>query len=232
MQHIYSDKEAAGVCVESDVRATSSALKLRERLIIASRDRIGSPVIVKSVNHFRLQNERDVLVRFQSSTPHIRPLLDEVDPETESHALVMRWLDGDLLDATKDRQLASSEVKLVAKGVLEALQVLHADGFVHTGELAAYYYVFAIKSSADDQADVKPNNVLVNCADESKRQITEVQLADFGSTVSEKSGHAKDGDDISTPIFRSPEAQMQLPWTTATDIWSFGITVGVLSIGH
>ena len=76
------------------------------------------------------------------------------------------------------------------------------------------------------EIDVKPNNVLVNYADESQRQITEVQLADFGSTVSERSGHAKDGDDIGSPIFRSPEAQMQLPWTTATDIWSFGVTVG------
>ena len=78
---------------------------------------------------------------------------------------------------------------------------------------------------------MKPNNVLVDYADESQRQITEVQLADFGSTVSEKSRHAKDGDDISSPIFRSPEAQMQLPWTTATDIWSFGVTVGPVSFG-
>lgn len=218
--------------MESDVRAILSNSKPRQRLIIMHRDRLGGPVIVKSVNHFRLQNERDVLVRFQSSTPHIRPLLDEVEPGTESHALIMRWLDGDLLDATKERQLASSEVKLVARGVLEALQVLHADGFVHTGELAVFSYAFAIKSGADDQADVKPNNVLVNYADESKRQITEVQLADFGSTVSEESGHAQDGDDISTPIFRSPEAQMQLPWTTATDIWSFGVTVCSSSILH
>ena len=92
-------------------------------------------MIVKFVNHFRLQNERDVLLRFQPRTPHIRPLLDEVDPDSFSHALVMRWLDSDLLDVTRRRQLASSEVKFVAKGVLEALQALHADGYVHTGEL-------------------------------------------------------------------------------------------------
>jgi len=55
----------------------------------------------------------------------------------------MRWLDGDLLDATKDGQLASSEVKLVAKGVLEALRVLHAEGFIHTGELTALHRMIA-----------------------------------------------------------------------------------------
>ena len=185
-------------------------------------DRLGGPVIVKHVNHFRLQNERDVLLRFQSSTPHIRPLLDEIDTGTESHTLITRWLDGDLLNAT----LATSEVKLVAKGVLEALRALHAEGYIHTGEPTALHQSMARFPITDDQADVKPNNVLVNYADESQRQITEVQLADFGSTVSEKSGHAKDGDDIGSPIFRSPEAQMQLPWTTATDIWSFGVTVG------
>lgn len=95
---------------------------------------LGGDVIVKSVNHFRLQNERDVLVRFQSRTPHIRPLLDEVEPDSPFHALVMRWLDSDLLNVTRRRQLASSEVKLVARGVLEALQALHADGYVHTGQ--------------------------------------------------------------------------------------------------
>lgn len=100
-------------------------------------DRLGGPVIVKNVNHFRLQNERDVLLRFQSSTPHIRPLLDEIDTGTESHTLIMRWLDGDLLNATKDRQLATSEVKLVAKCVLEALRALHAEGYIHTGEPTA-----------------------------------------------------------------------------------------------
>jgi serine/threonine protein kinase len=106
--------------------------------------------------------------------------------------------------------------------------VLHADGFVHTGELTVSFYILITESGAYDQTDVKPNNVLVNYADDSKQRITEVQLADFGSTVSEESGHAKDGDDISTPIFRSPEAAMQLPWTTAMDIWSFGITVSFL----
>jgi serine/threonine protein kinase len=102
---------------------------------------LGGNVIIKSVNHFRLQNERDVLLRFQSRTPHMRPLLDEVEPDTPAHALVMRWLDNDLLDVTRRRLLASSEVKFVAKGVLEALQALHADGYVHTGEFMRLYQI-------------------------------------------------------------------------------------------
>jgi serine/threonine protein kinase len=116
------------------VHIPAVSIQLLELTIINSGS-LGGNVIVKSVNHFRLQNERDVLLRFQPRTPHIRPLLDEVDPDTPSHALIMRWLDNDLLNVTKRRQLASSEVKFVAKGVLEALQALHADGYVHTGKL-------------------------------------------------------------------------------------------------
>jgi hypothetical protein len=36
------------------------------------------------------------------------------------------------------------------------------------------------------------------------------------------SSYARNGDPIGTPIFRSPEAHMQMRWGTATDIWSFG----------
>lgn len=53
-------------------------------------------------------------------------------------------------------------------------------------------------------------------------RFKEVQLADFGSTVHLDSAHARDGDSIGTPIFRSPEAHLQMRWAPATDIWSFG----------
>lgn len=51
-------------------------------------------------------------------------------------------------------------------------------------------------------------------------------VADFGDTVREDSKAAKDGFPIGTPIFRSPEAALRLRWDRATDIWSFGTTVG------
>ncbi|KAJ9298774.1 hypothetical protein DTO217A2_8361 [Paecilomyces variotii] len=86
------------------------------------------PVVVKSVYHFRLQNERDVLKRFQSRTPFIRPLLDEIaDPP----AIVLKHLDDHLLNASISKRLTSQEIKYVARGILEALKVLHEDGTVH-----------------------------------------------------------------------------------------------------
>lgn len=71
--------------------------------------------------------------------------------------------------------------------------------------------------------DIKPSNVLVNYG-QRESCFTDVQLADFGSTVHVDSVHAQGGDPIGTPIFRSPEAHLQMQWGTASGIWSFDAT--------
>ncbi|KAE8404319.1 kinase-like domain-containing protein [Aspergillus pseudonomiae] len=157
-------------------------------------------VMAKSVRHFRLQNERDVLRHFQNRTPWIRPLIDEITDPAVPLTLILRYLDDDALHASNKQRLTRPEVKHVAKKVLQALSVLHDEGFVHT--------------------DLKPSNVLVNYG-YSDIRFADVQLADFGSTVPADSAYAQHGDPIGTHIFRSPEAQLQMKWGTATDIWSF-----------
>ncbi|OGM48357.1 hypothetical protein ABOM_003420 [Aspergillus bombycis] len=159
-------------------------------------------VVVKSVQHFRLGNERDVLLRFQTRSPYLRTLLDEIEDPPGPPALILKYLDDDLWNASNCKTLTRLEVKYVAKRVLEALAVLHGEGYVHT--------------------DIKSSNVLVNYQ-ESDIRFSDVQLADFGSTVHMNSPYAQDGDAIGTPILRSPEAQLQMRWGTATDIWSFGL---------
>ncbi|PLB51615.1 kinase-like protein [Aspergillus steynii IBT 23096] len=160
-------------------------------------------VIVKSVRHFRLQNECDVLRQFQHRSPYLRPLLDDIE---DPPALILKHLDDDLLHASNCTRLSRLEVKHVARRVLKALTVLHADGYVHT--------------------DIKPSNVLVNYQQgESQLRFSTIQLSDFGTTVHKNSPYAENGDPIGTPIFRSPEAQLQLRWGTETDIWSFGAMV-------
>ncbi|KAJ5933618.1 hypothetical protein N7454_005947 [Penicillium verhagenii] len=157
--------------------------------------------MAKSVRHFRLPNERDILLRFQSRTPYIRPLIDEVEDSSAPPTLILKYLDEDVLHASNSKRLTRPEVKYVVKKVLEALLLLHDEGFVHT--------------------DLKPSNVLVNYGQHDVR-FRDVQLADFGSTVHVESTYAQHGDSIGTPIFRSPEAHLQMKWDTATDIWSFG----------
>ncbi|OBT48961.1 hypothetical protein VE00_00642 [Pseudogymnoascus sp. WSF 3629] len=168
-------------------------------------------VVVKSVNYFRLENERDILLRFQTRTPSIRPLLDEAEATHSPPSLILRYLDVDILQASNTQRLTRLEVKYVARRVLKALATLHVEGFVHT--------------------DVKPSNILANYTSGGVR-FKDVQLADFGSTVHMDSTYARDGDSIGTPMFRSPEAHLQMSWGTATDIWSFGAMLISLMYGE
>ncbi|KAB8079449.1 kinase-like domain-containing protein [Aspergillus leporis] len=184
--------------------------QLQETVWLASKCESNEPVIVKSVHHFRLQNERDVLNRFRSRTPYIRPLIDEIVEPSDPPAIVLRYLDDHLLNASISQRLTKLEIRYVARRILEALKVLHEDNFVHT--------------------DIKPDNILVNYGRGDVR-FTDVQVADCGSTVSSDSAYAKDGDLIGAPIWRSPEAQLQIGWGTPTDIWSFGALLITLLYG-
>lgn len=90
--------------------------------------------MVKSVEgHWRLHNERGILKRFQGRSPTLRPLVDEIEDPVEPPAIVLKYLDDDLSKASRKQRLTRSEIKYVAKNILDALQVLHEDGYVHTG---------------------------------------------------------------------------------------------------
>jgi serine/threonine protein kinase len=91
-------------------------------------------VVIKSVqDHPRVENERDVLKRFQHRTPYLRPLIDEIKEPSEPVAIALKHLQGDLLGSSVAKTLNYRELKYVSRCVLEALKTLHEDGFVHTG---------------------------------------------------------------------------------------------------
>ncbi|KAF7594888.1 hypothetical protein BBP40_007922 [Aspergillus hancockii] len=185
------------------------AKQVQETVWLAREGR-NQPVIIKSVHHFRLQNERDVIKRFQHRTPFLRPLIDEIVEPSNPPAIVLKHLDDHLLNASVSQRLTSQEIKYVARSVLEALKVLHEDNFVHT--------------------DIKPDNILVNYGSGDMR-FKDVQLADCGSTVPADSAYARDGDLIGAPVWRSPEAHLRIGWSTATDVWSFGAMLITLLYG-
>lgn len=99
------------------------------------RSSLGGYVTVKTLASERLLRERNNLARFQTRTPHIRPFIDEIDPGKSSYALVLKHFDEELSEVIDHRRLAKRELKLVAKNVLEALRDLHADGWIHAGNL-------------------------------------------------------------------------------------------------
>lgn len=98
-------------------------------------------VVIKTAPKERFENERDVLKHFRNR-PHIRQLLDEIkDPPS----LVLQYLDDNLLDASNKKTLQSSNVKFIAKRILQALQALHEDGYTHTGMALGTPIFYSIK---------------------------------------------------------------------------------------
>jgi serine/threonine protein kinase len=58
-------------------------------------------------------------------------------------------------------------------------------------------------------------------------RFSEVELADYGGAASIDSEFAKNGVPTGTNLFRAPEVHLEIPWGTAADIWSFGVTVSL-----
>ncbi|KAJ8128990.1 hypothetical protein O1611_g4640 [Lasiodiplodia mahajangana] len=203
---------ALGQVLRGRVGVYTLSKKIQDVVWLA-RNQLNDPVIVKGVSgHPRVENERDVLKRFQPRSPYLRPLIDEIQDPAEPTTIVLKHLESDLLEATVQRPLNIGEIKYVSKRILEALSVMHEDGYVHT--------------------DIKLNNVFVNFKKNREDvRFSDVQLGDFGGSYPQESEWAKSGTPIGAPIWNSPEIIMETPWNTATDIWSFGTVVISLLYG-
>ena len=87
-------------------------------------------VVIKRAPPHLLSIERDVLGGVLRNHTCIRQMIDTLESPS---SLVLEYLDDNLLDVCSRKRLEGSDVKLVARVVLEALAVLHEKGFVHTG---------------------------------------------------------------------------------------------------
>ena len=131
---VHDHKTCSGLCLAGKVGQPQRRHPKPSRIQISQRGSTGNTVIIKSVRHFRLHNERDVLARFRSRTPFIRPLVDEIIEPTDPPAIVLKYLEAHLLHAASTQRLTKAEIKHVARRVLQALDVLHREGLVHTGQ--------------------------------------------------------------------------------------------------
>lgn len=87
-------------------------------------------MVIKRAPPHLLNIEREVLGVVQNHTC-IRQMIDNIESPS---SLVLEYLDDNLLDVCSRKRLESSDVKFVARIILEALAVLHENGFVHTGQ--------------------------------------------------------------------------------------------------
>jgi hypothetical protein len=65
-----------------------------------------------------------------------------MDETKNPPSLVLQQLDDDLLHASSEKSLERSELKLVAKKVLQAIEALHKDGYTHTGKFRNFTPMF------------------------------------------------------------------------------------------
>ncbi|GFF95400.1 protein kinase, putative [Aspergillus lentulus] len=102
-------------------------------------------VVAKSVQHFRLQNKQDILLRFQDRTPCIRPLIEEFGDTTVPPTRILRYLDDRCSSRIEQIAVYSSRGEVCyKKGARStALSVLYDKGFVHTGMLHLLGFCFA-----------------------------------------------------------------------------------------
>lgn len=159
----------------------------------------GKKSVLKSVKgHWRLQNEVNILKKYQARTPFLRPLEDEIEDPEDPPTIVLKHLDSDLRTESKRKTLSRPEIKQVGKIILEVLHTLHQDGMVHT--------------------DIKLDNIFVNLGEPPEQRFANILIGDCGGVVHKDSKFARDGHLISSSIARSPEAGFQLPWKPPTDI--------------
>ncbi|KAI1519890.1 hypothetical protein Ptr86124_000258 [Pyrenophora tritici-repentis] len=57
-----------------------------------AKDQAQKPVVIKGVqNHVRVENERDVLQRFQHRTPYIRGMIDELEHPSDPVTIALQY---------------------------------------------------------------------------------------------------------------------------------------------
>lgn len=102
--------------------------------MLASSSNAGQTVIIKAARHFNITNERDIGRKFQHKTPHLRPLVDEILQPADPPAIVLKYLQDDLMNTSAAKRFNGKEIRYASKRVLEALKVLHEDDYVQTGQ--------------------------------------------------------------------------------------------------
>ncbi|MBI3345607.1 MAG: protein kinase [Burkholderiales bacterium] len=147
----------------------------------------------------RFAHERQILAGLNH--PHIARLLDGGQTPQGSPFLVMEYVDGEVLDDWCERKALDFPTRLALFDTLcEAVAYAHRRLVIHF--------------------DIKPANVLVD-------QDGRLRLLDFG--VAQIEGEAADGPVGLTPAYASPEQAAGQAPGVASDIYSLGRVLDVLT---
>ncbi|MFK8053863.1 MAG: tetratricopeptide repeat protein [Woeseiaceae bacterium] len=158
----------------------------------------------------RFQAERQILARLDH--PGIARIIDGGNTDDGTAFLIMEYIEGESIDAyCKRRQLdLDARLRLFSK-VCDAVRFAHQNLIVHR--------------------DIKPSNILVT-------ETGEPKLLDFGiaKIIDDNNTDTADAtqleDRAMTPDYASPEQILGDPVTTASDIYSLGVLLYLLTAGR
>lgn len=105
------------------------------------------------------------------------------------------------------RILHAGDAQLVLRDILSGVQHMHAQGFVHR--------------------DLKPENILLRYSDQT------IKIADFGLSIHNPGSIPKRPYRVVTLPYRAPELLLGMStYTKAVDMWSIGVILAELILGH
>jgi serine/threonine protein kinase len=153
---------------------------------------------------WRLEREVDTLTRIRSD--RVAAVIDS-DIAGDRPYLVTRYVAGPSLDdvVTDEGPLSPDQLVLLGRGLVEALEAIHAVGVVHR--------------------DLKPGNVLL---EDGEPVVIDFGIAHIADDVRLTSG----GLVMGTPGYLSPEVIGGSPVTQATDWWGWAATLAFAASGR
>jgi eukaryotic-like serine/threonine-protein kinase len=221
MQKRTSHENRVGTVIEGKWRLDALLGVGSTAAVFAATHRNGHHAALK-IMHRSLASDPSVAARFQreayiaNAVRHraIVPVRDDATTEEGSPYLVLDRLEGETLEARRERSggtLSIEELAPIAEELMSALAAVHAAGVVHR--------------------DLKPHNVFLTTAGE-------VKLLDFGTA---RAFDRAPGDPvivqwlvIGTPSFMSPEqargAHREIDGRS--DVWSLGALLFTVLSGH
>jgi eukaryotic-like serine/threonine-protein kinase len=221
MQKRTSHENRVGTVIEGKWRLDALLGVGSTAAVFAATHRNGHQATLK-IMHRSLASDPSVAARFQreayiaNAVRHraIVPVRDDATTEEGTPYLVLDRLDGETLEARRERfggTLSLEELAPIAEELMSALAAVHAAGVVHR--------------------DLKPHNVFLTTAGE-------VKLLDFGTARAfdrvPGAPVSVQGLVIGTPSFMSPEqarsAHREIDGRS--DVWSLGALLFTVLSGH
>lgn len=174
--------------------------------VVDAHDKVtGKPVAVKVMMRTRNEDavrfEAGILRRHRRPEFKSRHLMYSLDEfmTGDNYYLVMPRMMKDLR-ACQTRPLSLPEIRNITRQLLKAMIQLEKNGITHN--------------------DIKPDNILV----ESLEPEVRIKLTDFTLSVDGK----RDPWSMSTPTYAAPEVFFDKTGSSASDVWSLGITLAEL----